>query len=107
MSNSLSLSSYLSELENDWQSAYQNAHQQIKANETLTSLVDCIHYALLRSSLNTFAENLTPKIVARLFETDLWKLEDILSLISIIPNSYRKAQNYVAILETGKLDASL
>lgn len=107
MNNSKSLSSYLDELEYGWQSAYQEAQQQIKANETPSALVDCVHNALLRSSLNTFAENLTPKIVVRLFETDLWTIEDILTLISVIPDHYRKAQNYIALLETGKLDSDL
>ncbi len=107
MDTGKSLRNYLSELDNTWQAAYGKTRQQIEANETPTSLTDCIHNALLRSSLNTFAENLTPAIVARLFETGLWTIEDILSLISIIPENYRKAQNYVAILETGKLDTAL
>ncbi|MCA0456478.1 MAG: hypothetical protein LCI00_21070 [Chloroflexi bacterium] len=105
--NSNSLSNYLNQLETDWQSAYKKAKEQIDANKTPTALVDCVHNALLRSSLNTFAENLTPKIVARLFETNLWTIEDILALISVIPDHYRKAQNYIALLETGKLDRDL
>jgi hypothetical protein len=107
MNNAKTLSSYLSELEDVWQLAHQKARQQIESKEIPMSLVDCVHNALLRSSLNTFAENLTPKIVARLYETDLWTVEDVLSLVSIIPDNYRKAQSYIALLETGKLDAAL
>src|SRR5450432_3432077 len=54
--------------------AQPEALRQIEADSEPTALIDCIRYVLLRTSLNSAAENFVPELVSRAVETGVWSV---------------------------------
>lgn len=96
--------SYLADLMIAWQDAHKRTQAQIAAHETPTALADCLRYALIRTSVNSLAANHAPELVAHAVETGLWEPQRAMSLASKVPDPEQRAEFYVALLATKRLD---
>jgi hypothetical protein len=64
------------------------------------------HKSLIRTSINSIAGNYPFELVARAVEEGLWSPERALNVAAKVPDAYRAAQMYKAILNTSKLDSN-
>ncbi len=90
---------YLSDLTSAW----LRARNQIDAEQEPRALAICLRYALIRTSLNSLAENYTPELVVRAVETGLWSVPRALSILRRVPNSKRRADLAIALLSIPNL----
>jgi len=95
---------YLSDLMVAWQDAHKHAQTQIAAHEVPAALAECVRYALIRTSVNSLAANYESVLVARAVETGLWSPQRAVSLAAKVPDSKQRAEFFVALLATGRLD---
>lgn len=92
---------YLADWQRLWTHAYQGCRSQIEAGQPLTGLVDCLHLALVRTSINSLSGNYIPAILAHAVELNLpgWTPQRIFSLAERSPDPEQR----VALLR-GLLD---
>lgn len=95
---------YLSDVMAGWEQARKRAQTQIAAHEMPAALADCMRYALIRTSINSLATNYEPALVARAVETGLWSVQRALSLAAKVPDPKQRAQFYITLLATIRLD---
>ena len=88
---------YLADLQVAWDVSYEVALRQIESGQEAVAFADCVHYALVESSLRSWAESRTPAVVARAVVMDFWTAERALSLAAIIPDEQRRSDMYAAL----------
>jgi hypothetical protein len=98
-------SSYLADLHVAWEASETLAQQQIEADQDPSALLDLLHYALIETSLRSWAESLTPGIVAQAVAINLWTPELALSVAALIPDPQRQAELYAALSAVQNLSA--
>lgn len=98
-------SGYTTDLMLAWkQVAHIAALSQIEADQDVTSLANCLRYALIRTSINSLAGNYVPAIVAQAVRAGLWTTERALSIARRMPDQKQRAKMYTQLLNTGMLD---
>lgn len=96
---------YIEDLALAWEKhAHLAALQQIDTGDEPKALVECLRYALIRTSINARAKNFVPELVARAVQTGLWSPQRALNIAAIIPVAVQRAWTYVDLLKTGKLN---
>ena len=98
-------SKYLADLQVAWESSYHKAVEQIAADEEATAFLECLHYALIETSIRSWAQSRTPSIVARALEVGLCTAEQAISIAELIPDEDRRARMFAALAKTGKLSS--
>jgi NB-ARC domain/APAF-1 helical domain len=96
---------YLADLALALERASDEAGKQIEAGQAPESLAECIRYTLIRTSINSIAENSIPELIARAFQVGLWTTDQVMSTASRIPQAERQANTYLLLLETEQLNA--
>ncbi|MBN2390992.1 MAG: CHAT domain-containing protein [Anaerolineae bacterium] len=97
---------YLADLSLAWQWA-QAATTSAKEVGFPLVIADCVHYALIHTTVNSLASNYEPALVARAIETSLWPPERGLSIARRVVGAEKQAWMIVALLKTGCLSDSL
>ena len=85
-------SGYLDDLQRAWEHAYQECRAQIETGQPLTKIVDCIHLALIQTSINSLSANYVPAIVARAVALGVkgWTTERAFSMAMRIPDAEKR-----------------
>lgn len=94
---------YLEDLSLAWECVKTETREQIKANQEPTSFIECLRYALIRTSINSIAENYVPELVARAVEVGAWTPHRAMSIVGKVPDVTKQAKMYTAVLGTAKL----
>jgi hypothetical protein len=89
---------YIGDLMTAWQRAQTHARQQIATGQPLTTLADCVRYALLRTSLNSLSSNYVPALVTQGVKIGLWTAHRALSTAAKIPESQARYTLVMALL---------
>jgi hypothetical protein len=95
---------YLEDLSLAWECVETETRKQIEANQEPTGFAECLRYALIRTSINSTAENYVPELVARAVEVGAWTARRAMSVVGKVPDATKRAKMYTAILGTGKLN---
>ena len=82
-----------------WQHAYDEALRQIERGEASAAMAECVRYTLIRTSINSLADNYAPELIMRALETGLWPLKRALSVAAKITDHWQRATAYRLILE--------
>ena len=94
---------YLADLAMAWARAraadLATAHAQAAA--------DCVHYALIQTSLNALASNYNPALVAQAVKTSLWSPERGASVARRIVDKEKRITMVIALLDTQSLPETL
>jgi hypothetical protein len=94
---------YIADLMFAWQHAHKQCLAQIEAGQSPLALVDCIRYALMRTSINSLAANYVPALVARAVEVGLWSPERAMSVAKRVPDAEQRVKILSLLLATGQL----
>lgn len=97
---------YLSDLMTAWKTANQEAEEQIEKGLAPDAFIDCMRYALIRSSINSIIGNYVPEVIARELELKVWNLHRALSIAAKVPAAQSKVKLYAVILSNGTLEQS-
>ncbi|RIJ90179.1 MAG: hypothetical protein DCC43_14990, partial [Candidatus Brocadia sp.] len=98
---------YLSDLMVAWKGAHDTVRSQIDAGQMPDTFIDCLRYALIRSSINSIAANYAPELVARALELEIWKPDRAVSIAEKVPDVMQRVMLCAAMLKTGKLKQPL
>jgi len=85
---------YLRDLDVAWNTAYQQATNQVDQGDTTTALLDCALYALIQSTINSIMGNYVPALVKRALETGLWTTSQIKRIAERTTDPERRAAVY-------------
>jgi hypothetical protein len=96
---------YLADLALAMEHASSEAGKQIEAGQAPESLAECIRYTLIRTSINSLAENSIPELIARAVQVGLWTTDQAMSTAWRIPQAEQQANTYLLLLETDQLSA--
>ena len=97
---------YLTDLTRAWQRAQAIAKQQVTEEQQPLAVVDCLHCAVIHTSINSLMINYVPELVAKLLKTGQWSPENVVDLAQRISDPAKKALMLHMLLTTGKLTAS-
>jgi hypothetical protein len=91
---------YLTDLNLAWDHAEQDTRAQIEADQDPAAIADCVHFALIRSSINSLSTNYEPALVAQAIAIGLesWTMQRALSITKRIADPRRKAEMAIALL---------
>lgn len=95
---------FVSDLNVAWeQVAYIDTLRQVEAGEEPLALVQCVRYALIRTSINSLAENLVPELIFRAVEAEVWSTTRGLTHINNMPDPEQRVRAYANLLLCEKL----
>lgn len=94
---------YIADLMLAWAMTHNQCLHQIDMNQPPMALIDCVRYALIRTSINSLAANYAPALVARSVETGLWSLDRALSIATKVREAERQAWIYNLLLTLERL----
>jgi hypothetical protein len=97
---------YLADLERAWQQAQATAAQHTDEAAVQTALAALIHYALIRTTINSLSGNYPPALVARAIEIGLWTPERALSIAYKVADKAQRVKMIIPILATTRCTAS-
>lgn len=95
---------YIRDLTRAWNYAYQRTMQSIESNHVPVNIPDCVHYVLIRATINSIVDNYVPELVVRAIEVGLWSKNRVLSLIERIPDSRKQFVWIEAVIRNCNLD---
>ncbi len=71
------------------------------------AVADCIHYALIHTSITSLASNYEPTLVARAVETGLWSPKRGVGIARRVVDAEKQAYMAISLLRTGRLSETL
>lgn len=97
---------YLEDLALAWEKAKVLA---LSSEEIVSPLAaaDCIHYALIHTSISTLTNNYVPALVARAMETGLWSPGRVISVVRRLTDVAEISNMVVTLLKTKNLPNTL
>jgi hypothetical protein len=92
---------YLSDLKLAWEHTYQVTVEQIRDDKPLRGMVDCIHLALVRTTINSLSANYVPAIVAKAVALGIegWTAERAYSMALQIPDAIKRYEMFLELLD--------
>src|SRR3712207_3912216 len=85
--NAYNYDGYLADLMLSWECAQEQVEHHIRAGQEPSALAVCVRYALMRTSVNSLAENYQPQRVAQAVDLGLWSPRRGLSFAARVANS--------------------
>lgn len=95
---------YINDLKTASEVAQHQAVVEIKDGKEPAAFVQCLRYALIRTSINSLSSSYVPALVARAVALGLWTTQRALSVAENTSDAEKRADLYQLLLETGKLD---
>ncbi|MEZ4730266.1 MAG: hypothetical protein R3E79_24310 [Caldilineaceae bacterium] len=93
---------YLADLERAWRVAHEAVHQAIDSALGAIHLAACIHYALIRTSINALAGNYDPALVVRAVELEYWTIDRAFSIAYRVADPDHQGKMLTALVATGR-----
>jgi len=87
---------FLTDLERAWDAAEKQAESQIEINQE--PIIQCIRYLLIRTSINSLAENYPPALISKVLDSGLWTSDRTIGMVANISDAEVRIDMYIALL---------
>lgn len=98
---------YIADLMVAWERhAHQIALQQLDDAEDCKALVDCVRYALIRTSFNSISQKIVPELLQSAIEHGIWTVQRALDALNLLRHPSEKVEPLLAIFKADRFDAA-
>jgi len=87
---------FLTDLERAWDAAEKKTESQIEINQE--PIIQCIRYLLIRTSINSLAENYPPALISKVLDSGLWTSDRTIGMVANISDAEVRIDMYRALL---------
>lgn len=102
--NNSTYNDFLTDLERSWDAAEKQTELQIEINQE--PIIQCIRYLLIRTSINSLAENYPPGLISRALDAGLWTPDRAIRMAANIPDAEARIEMYIVLLSKSHLAQS-